>query len=372
VWDVTSAERVLLVGGDILRLFELRGALDGCPAQIVMTPSVESAKGLLYRCRFAVVAIDIEALGDATAVAGVLRRDGFPPEIGVLYVVDDVEAKPHSSDIGDTDFVTRAFVRDRVMRRLASAHQALAERAHGAQQANGLPPRMVDGGVVDGGGVLREPLNLEDAATVLERLGDKLESREREMIKGVIGIVRHASHLMDSMAQFIQVAVADAPLLSMVDCNSILREVVDELKAEIEATSAQVIWPPLPALVTDRRALHRVFASLIGNALKYRSGSPPAVIVDASFDGAQWTFSVADNGVGVHPANHDLIFAPFAPGSRGTPGGAGLGLTMNRMELEILGGRIWVEARESGGSVFRFTLPAGPPSIEDGAGNGAH
>ena len=74
------------------------------------------------------------------------------------------------------------------------------------------------------------------------------------------------------------------------------------------------------------------------------------------------TVSVADNGPGVAAIDRDRIFERFQQGSSGEslinkPKGTGLGLAICREIVDRFGGRIWVEAEEGRGSVFRFTLP---------------
>jgi len=69
------------------------------------------------------------------------------------------------------------------------------------------------------------------------------------------------------------------------------------------------------------------------------------------------SIAVVDCGVGIAPEDQEMIFAKFGQvGER--RGGSGLGLTFCKLVVEAHGGQIWVEPRNGGGSVFRFTLPA--------------
>ena len=72
--------------------------------------------------------------------------------------------------------------------------------------------------------------------------------------------------------------------------------------------------------------------------------------------------SIADRGPGIALAEQEHIFDKFyrVLGKAQAPGetrGSGLGLAICRGLVEAHGGRIWVESREGGGAVFRFTLP---------------
>ena len=69
--------------------------------------------------------------------------------------------------------------------------------------------------------------------------------------------------------------------------------------------------------------------------------------------------AVADNGIGIDPAQVDRAFEMFAriPGGAAQYQGTGLGLAISRRIVERHGGRLWVEPNAGGGSVFRLALP---------------
>jgi signal transduction histidine kinase len=76
-------------------------------------------------------------------------------------------------------------------------------------------------------------------------------------------------------------------------------------------------------------------------------------------------FTVADNGPGIPPQYHEVIFhkfesvkAPNVPRVRSS----GLGLAFCRLVVEAHGGRIWVQSAEGAGSAFHIVLPLRPPS----------
>jgi signal transduction histidine kinase len=67
---------------------------------------------------------------------------------------------------------------------------------------------------------------------------------------------------------------------------------------------------------------------------------------------------VRDHGVGIDPAEAEVIFEPFRRGKRPDAPGTGLGLTTCRRIIERHGGSIGVESKPGAGSEFWFTLPA--------------
>jgi two-component system sensor histidine kinase KdpD len=114
----------------------------------------------------------------------------------------------------------------------------------------------------------------------------------------------------------------------------------------------------LPLVWIDFSLIVNVLVNLIENALKY-STAAFAVNVEARLAGSEIEIRVADRGCGVPPQEREAIFGKFARGSgSGRTPGIGLGLPICKGFVEAHRGRIWVEDRPGGGSVFCFTLPA--------------
>jgi two-component system, NtrC family, sensor histidine kinase KinB len=100
-----------------------------------------------------------------------------------------------------------------------------------------------------------------------------------------------------------------------------------------------------------------VCINLIDNAVKYTPGSG-SVTVTAKVERNEAYISIADTGPGIPESERTRIFDKFARIQRtGAPKGLGLGLAFCRLAIEAHGGRIWVDAGATQGSVFLFTLP---------------
>jgi light-regulated signal transduction histidine kinase (bacteriophytochrome) len=105
--------------------------------------------------------------------------------------------------------------------------------------------------------------------------------------------------------------------------------------------------------------LRQVFQNLVGNAIKFHDGKPPAIQVSAQRNISEWVFSVADNGISIAPENAQKIFAIFHRlHTRTEYPGNGIGLAICKKIVEQHGGTIWVEPVATEGATFKFTWPA--------------
>ena len=116
---------------------------------------------------------------------------------------------------------------------------------------------------------------------------------------------------------------------------------------------------PLPAVRAQLTLMTVVFQNLLGNALKFTGEQPPRIVVTAERDGAFWSFSVTDNGIGIEPQYADRVFLIFQRlHDRAAYPGTGIGLAMCRKIVEYFGGRIWLDTSVADGARFCFTVPA--------------
>ncbi|MDB4979519.1 MAG: multi-sensor hybrid histidine kinase, partial [Myxococcales bacterium] len=125
-------------------------------------------------------------------------------------------------------------------------------------------------------------------------------------------------------------------------------------------------------LVGDPTRLRQVLLNLIGNAIKFTEAGEVSLRVSSDGDSNVPTalrFMISDTGVGIPSNQVGRVFERFTQADSSTTrrfGGSGLGLTISKRLVELMGGRIWVESVVEKGSVFSFAVPferwAGAPA----------
>jgi two-component system sensor histidine kinase/response regulator len=122
----------------------------------------------------------------------------------------------------------------------------------------------------------------------------------------------------------------------------------------------------------DPARLRQIIVNLVGNSIKYTSSGGVTVSVQPEAqDQARTTlrFTVRDTGIGIPLERQKEIFSPFTQADNSMTrkyGGTGLGLTISRRLIELLGGRIWLESEPGKGSAFHFTASFGIASEASG------
>ena len=124
------------------------------------------------------------------------------------------------------------------------------------------------------------------------------------------------------------------------------------------------IAPNVPTdLVGDPTRLRQVLLNLLGNAIKFTESGEVALRVTPDADSsvpAALRFTISDTGIGIPGEKLGAVFERFTQADSSTTrrfGGSGLGLTISKRLVELMGGRIWVESGVGKGSVFSFAVP---------------
>ena len=196
-----------------------------------------------------------------------------------------------------------------------------------------------------------------------KKFGGELGAKGAEFIRYTLQGARRMEQLLQDLRSYTQVSTRGREPAEDVSANEALRNALKNLEGAIQNSGASITQTDLPRVHAHEVQLGQIFQNLIGNAIRYRSKAPLQVHVEAERQGAEWRFSVRDNGIGIDPEYKEQIFGMFKRlHSTAEFPGTGMGLAICQRVVQRLGGRIWVESEPGRGSTFFFTLPAKPDS----------
>lgn len=148
-----------------------------------------------------------------------------------------------------------------------------------------------------------------------------------------------------------------------VHLNKIIELVYDlfSQNASEKSISLKILTPPdMPddTVYTDETKLRQILINLVHNAIKFTNEGSVSLGYTSNKDFIE--FFIEDTGIGIAQDKHSHIFDRFAQTGEITDpehSGTGLGLTICKGFVELMGGEIWVESNPGAGSTFKFTIP---------------
>lgn len=214
---------------------------------------------------------------------------------------------------------------------------------------------------------LRTPLTVivGPAKHLLATEGDRLSLQAREVIER---IVRNGSRLIKLVNDVLEVMSFESgrkqPKLSPLAFDQIVRSTASQLSALFSAESGRSLTVTVnsdvvPVLGSEMQ-LERVCFNLIQNAFKFSPVKKGEVVVSLRKQGDQAILTVTDNGIGIDPKDHDVIFERYrqADGSQTRRfHGTGIGLALVKEIVTSHGGSISVKSKLDAGATFTVSLP---------------
>ncbi|MGI4977237.1 MAG: ATP-binding protein, partial [Janthinobacterium lividum] len=153
-----------------------------------------------------------------------------------------------------------------------------------------------------------------------------------------------------------------------------LEQIVSMFRLQAEAKGIGFVFTRPPVLpervVTDARRLRQVLINLLSNALKFTAAGQ--VRLGLAYRNEVAEFVVEDTGAGIAAADHERIFEPFQriEDPHAPTEGVGLGLTLTRLLVQIMGGEITLDSAPGRGSRFAVRLMLATVHGADGGATG--
>lgn len=196
----------------------------------------------------------------------------------------------------------------------------------------------------------------------------ELNDRQLEAVQAVIGSSRQLLGMIEEIltyartsARAIELDPSHFPVQAVIEsAHDLSASLVRKKGVHFEAE----VSPDLPLVHADRDKIVHVLTNLLGNAIEFTPNEGGTIRVCAKrwMDNPGWIHvSVEDNGVGIDPVHHEMIFREFAQvdSSRARQHhGTGLGLAIARNFIALHGGIIGVDSSLGAGSRFYFTIPS--------------
>ncbi len=195
-----------------------------------------------------------------------------------------------------------------------------------------------------------------------QRLLDRLEAEPTPMLREALGKAAdqalRAGHIIRRLREFVARGEGDRRIE---DLPKLIEDASTLALVGVRETGIAVSFrldPKAQLVLADRIQIQQVLVNLIRNAMEIMietANDRRLEIATVAIPGDLVEVSVSDTGAGLAPEVMQNLFQPFVTTKRQ---GMGLGLSICRTIVEAHGGRIWVESRPGGGTIFRFTLRA--------------
>jgi signal transduction histidine kinase/CheY-like chemotaxis protein len=226
---------------------------------------------------------------------------------------------------------------------------------------------------------LRTPLNavIGFSEVLLDRMFGEINDRQEEYLRDIWG---SGKHLLQLLTEILDLSKVEAGRMELENVRFSIRDALEYGLSMVRERAARHsielglnVEPSVGLVDADELRFRQVVLNLLSNAVKFTPDGG-TVTVDARVEGGEVFVTVRDTGVGVASEDRDRIFESFQQGPRGASSqeGTGLGLTLCRRIVSLMGGRMSLESELGVGSAFTFTVPAGVEVLPDGVASATH
>lgn len=211
---------------------------------------------------------------------------------------------------------------------------------------------------------LRTPLNAILGFSSIMRKDSGLREDQRQNLDI---INRSGGHLLTLINDVLEMAKIEAGRVQLdeapFDLGAMVRDVTDMMQIRAQEKSLRLLidqdsrFPRF--IVGDEARLRQILINLVGNAVKFTQQGGVTIRLGTKHNAiSHLLIEVEDSGAGISPEDQQRVFEPFVQlGAQGDNKGTGLGLTITRQFVQLMGGTISLQSTPGTGSLFRIELP---------------
>lgn len=181
-------------------------------------------------------------------------------------------------------------------------------------------------------------------------------------------LYRNALHLQNLVNDVLDLARIQAAHMTITpqqtDPGTLVRDATETVRTLVEKKGLSLqldVEADLPPIWVDEVRIRQVLFNLLSNAVRFSDKG--GITVHVLRQENSILFEITDTGIGISSEDMTKIFDMFHQQQGERRGGTGLGLTISKQFIELHGGRIWAESEYGKGSIFRFSVPIMPQSL---------
>ncbi len=297
-------------------------------------------------------------------------------ELGTLVdgfnsMLSEIQRRDGELELARRELEERVVELDREVTERQRAEAALSKQTLELERSNGELEQFAYVASHD----LQEPLRaISGCLQILHAdYESQLDDDAVELIDHSVAGSQRMKTLINDLLDYSRVGTR-AKEFELIETNSIIADVLQNLDVIIKEQHADIIVGELPTIMADSTQIIQLFQNLIGNAIKFCRNGTPQVTISATRiqnDSAEpkaleprtngkefWQFSVIDNGIGIETQYAERIFVIFQRlHNRTEYEGTGIGLSVCKKIVERHGGKIRMTSEPGKGTTFNFTIP---------------